>query len=43
MYNVPSASGVAKVVVDAATIEGSSEPILIYENLEEPRKAAPDA
>ncbi len=43
MYNVPSASGVAKVVVDAATIAGESEPILIYENTEEPRKAAPDA
>ncbi|MFZ5723039.1 MAG: ATP-dependent Clp protease ATP-binding subunit ClpX [Pseudomonadota bacterium] len=43
MYSVPSARGVAKVVVDAATIEGTTEPILIYENSEEPRKAAPDA
>ncbi|HEY0663837.1 MAG TPA: ATP-dependent Clp protease ATP-binding subunit ClpX, partial [Thiobacillaceae bacterium] len=43
MYSVPSSRGVAKVVLDAATIEGTSEPILIYENNEEPRKAAPDA
>ncbi len=44
MYNVPSANGIAKVVVDASTITGESEPILIYEGTEVGRKAAaPDA
>jgi ATP-dependent Clp protease ATP-binding subunit ClpX len=43
MYNVPSSRGVAKVVVDSATINGESEPILIYSNTEETRRAAPDA
>ena len=42
MYQVPSLDGVAKVVVDAAVIEGESEPLMIYENTEQ-KKAVPDA
>ncbi|KAF0809484.1 ATP-dependent protease ATP-binding subunit ClpX [Alcanivorax sp. S71-1-4] len=42
MYQVPSQEGVAKVVVDAATIKGESEPLLIYERSEQPSKVAPD-
>ncbi len=45
MYEIPSKEGVCKVVVDAAAIEGDSEPLLVYENSEpvpEPRKAASD-
>ncbi len=41
MYKVPSLDGVIKVVIDAATIKGESEPLLIYENNEH-SKAAPD-
>ena len=46
MYRVPSMDGVAKVVIDAATIRGDSEPLLIYSNSEvvtdkAPPKAAP--
>ena len=42
MYQVPSQDGVAKVVIDAATITGESEPLLIYERSEQPSKAAPE-
>ncbi|AJD48388.1 ATP-dependent protease ATP-binding subunit ClpX [Isoalcanivorax pacificus W11-5] len=42
MYQVPSQEGVAKVVIDAATIKGESEPLLIYERSEQPSKVAPD-
>ncbi|MCK0536464.1 ATP-dependent Clp protease ATP-binding subunit ClpX [Alcanivorax quisquiliarum] len=42
MYDVPSQEGVAKVVIDAATIRGESEPLLIYERSEQPSKVAPD-
>lgn len=42
MYKVPSSEGVAKVVIDAATIRGESEPLLIYEGNEQSSKAAPD-
>ena len=42
MYQVPSQDGVAKVVIDAATIKGESEPLLIYERSEQPSKVAPD-
>ena len=42
MYQVPSQEGVAKVVIDAATIKGESEPLLIYERSEQPSKAAPE-
>jgi ATP-dependent Clp protease ATP-binding subunit ClpX len=43
MYQVPSMQGVAKVVIDSATIRGDSEPLLIYSNSEKPAsKVAPD-
>lgn len=45
MYEIPSKQGVRKVVVDAAAIEGDSEPLLVYENSEpvaEPKKTASD-
>src|SRR5699024_439990 len=42
MYQVPSMDGVAKVVTDSATIEGESEPLLIYENSEQTSRVAPD-
>jgi ATP-dependent Clp protease ATP-binding subunit ClpX len=42
MYQVPGLEGVAKVVIDAATINGESEPLLIYENSDRPSKVAPD-
>jgi len=41
MYKLPSTENVSKVVIDEGVINGSSEPLLIYENLEQP-KAAPD-
>jgi len=42
MYKIPSEEKVSKVVIDAAVISGESEPLLMYENLEQdaPRKAA---
>lgn len=41
MYELPSMTGVSKVVIDRGVIEGSSEPILIYEQ-KDMAKAAPD-
>ena len=32
MYRIPSMSNVSKVVIDAAVINGESEPLLMYEN-----------
>jgi len=43
MYEIPSQQDVSKVVIDESVIEGSSKPLLIYENSEPPAKAAPDA
>ncbi len=43
MYEIPSAKDVSKVVVDESVIAGNSKPLLIYENSEQPAKAAPDA
>ena len=43
MYEIPSQSDVSKVVIDEGVIEGTSKPLLIYENNELPAKAAPDA
>ena len=40
MYDLPSLEGVAKVVIDEGVISGESEPILIYEKSEEPKRAA---
>ena len=31
MYNIPSESGVAKIVIDESVIRGESEPLLVYE------------
>ena len=43
MYEIPSQQDVSKVVIDESVIDGSSKPLLIYENSEPPAKAAPDA
>ncbi len=42
MYKIPSESNVAKVVVDESVIVGDSEPLLVYENTEQPKLAAED-
>jgi ATP-dependent Clp protease ATP-binding subunit ClpX len=41
MYQLPSRGGVSKVVIDESVIRGESEPMLIYENIEQP-KAMPE-
>jgi len=41
MYDIPSEENVSKVVIDENVINGASEPILIYENLDQ-QKAAPE-
>ena len=43
MYEIPSQKDVSKVVIDESVIDGSSQPLLIYENSEPQAKAAPDA
>ncbi|PWB35672.1 ATP-dependent Clp protease ATP-binding subunit ClpX [Pseudomonas sp. SDI] len=43
MYEIPSQKDVSKVVIDESVIEGTSQPLLIYENSEPQAKAAPDA
>lgn len=40
MYDLPSMSGVSKVVIDEGVIEGEAEPLLIYENAEQSSAAA---
>ncbi len=42
MYNIPSLDRVSKVIIDAAVIEGESEPLLMYENIEQQPKSAAD-
>ncbi|MEM7691623.1 MAG: ATP-dependent Clp protease ATP-binding subunit ClpX [Pseudomonadota bacterium] len=42
MYNIPSRDDVAKVVIDESVIRGDSEPLLVYQNSEPARVAAPD-
>jgi ATP-dependent Clp protease ATP-binding subunit ClpX len=43
MYRVPSEPNVRKVVIDEAVIKGDSEPLLVYQSLEQPPlKAASD-
>lgn len=42
MYRIPSLDNVSKVIIDAAVIEGESEPLLMYENIEQPSKTAAD-
>jgi len=41
MYDLPSTDGVSKVVIDESVIKGESEPMLIYENVDQ-AKAAPE-
>ncbi len=43
MYEIPSQQDVSKVVIDESVIDGSSQPLMIYENSEKPAKAAPEA
>ena len=42
MYNIPSQKGVTKVVIDEAVINGESDPLLMYESIDEnlPNKTA---
>ena len=42
MYKIPSLEAVSKVIIDSAVIEGESEPLLMYENIEQPSKSAAD-
>ena len=42
MYKIPSLEKVSKVIIDAAVIDGESEPLLMYENIEQPSKSAVD-
>ena len=42
MYKIPSLENVSKVIIDAAVIEGDSEPLLMYENIEQQSKSAAD-
>lgn len=42
MYKIPSMEKVSKVIIDAAVINGESEPLLVYENREQPTRAATD-
>ncbi|MFS2156984.1 ATP-dependent Clp protease ATP-binding subunit ClpX [Pseudomonas sp. Pseusp122] len=43
MYEIPSQTDVSKVVIDESVIDGTSKPLLIYENSEPPAKVAPEA
>jgi ATP-dependent Clp protease ATP-binding subunit ClpX len=42
MYSIPSRDDVAKVVIDESVIRGDSEPLLVYQNSEPARIAAPE-
>ena len=42
MYKIPSMEKVSKVIIDTAVIEGESEPLLMYENLDQPNKSVAD-
>lgn len=42
MYKIPSMDDVSKVIIDAAVIQGESEPLLMYENIEQSSKSAVD-
>jgi ATP-dependent Clp protease ATP-binding subunit ClpX len=39
MYHLPSQHSVSKVVIDESVIDGDSEPMLIYENIEKAQAA----
>jgi len=40
MYDLPSMTGISKVVIDSSVISENTQPLLIYENVEEERKQA---
>ena len=42
MYKIPSMDRVSKIIIDSAVIEGESEPLLMYENVEQQSKSAVD-
>ena len=42
MYKIPSMDKVSKVIIDSAVIEGESEPLLMYANVEQQSKSAID-
>jgi ATP-dependent Clp protease ATP-binding subunit ClpX len=42
MYNIPSRNDVSKVVIDESVIRGDSEPLLVLQNNEAPKAAAPE-
>jgi len=42
MYKIPSLEKVSKVIIDAAVIDGESDPLLMYENIDQPSKSAVD-
>ena len=42
MYDLPSTDGVSKVVIDESVIKGESEPMLIYESVDQAANAAPE-
>lgn len=42
MYSIPSSEEVSKVVIDESVIKGDSEPLLVYQNNESAKVAAPE-
>jgi ATP-dependent Clp protease ATP-binding subunit ClpX len=42
MYELPASESVSKVVIDESVIKGESEPMLIYENLDQAKVAPED-
>ena len=42
MYRIPSEQNVVKVVVDEGVIDGDSEPLLVYDNVDQAKSAMPD-
>lgn len=42
MYSIPSSENVSKVVIDAAVINGDSDPLMVYENTDQQKSAASD-
>jgi len=42
MYRLPSEAGVSKIVIDESVIQGDSEPMMIYENVEQARAVPED-
>ena len=42
MFKIPSLDRVSKVIIDSAVIEGLSEPLLMYENIDQKEQSAVD-